>query len=250
MLFHLLFVLFFAVGCAQEFNSTIGMSAGNEAEDTKFSASLGLTRVEVTSAANHGLDMSSAATQDATNCMVSNYAFVVPRGYHSSGSVDTGVCTTIKHAKSSGIKGRDAYLFPCPTCSKSAGTQVKELVDYLNANCASAWTGRIWLDIEGTQYWSSTSNNKKFYEALVDACKSKSPKCGVYSSSSQWSALFGSTSYSYGSGLPLWYAHYDGSASFDDFKAFGGWTSPHAKQYAGTTTVCSTGVDKNYAPSY
>lgn len=74
-------------------------------------------------------------------------------------------------------------------------------------------------------------------QSLKDACVAKA-KCGVYSSSSQWSAIFGSTSYSYGSNLPLWYAHYDNSASFSDFKAFGGWTSPHAKQYAGDVTQC------------
>ena len=39
---------------------------------------------------------------------------------------------------------------------------------------------------------------------LVDACKSQGVTCGVYSSSSQWSSIFGSTSYSYGSNLPLW----------------------------------------------
>ena len=39
---------------------------------------------------------------------------------------------------------------------------------------------------------------------LVDACKSQGVKCGVYSSSSQWSSIFGSTSFSYGSNLPLW----------------------------------------------
>lgn len=207
MLFSFVVLLAFGAVGAQEFsaNSTAGMGAGNAAEDLKFSASLGLVPVAVTSASTHGLDMSTAASQDATDCMKSSYSFVVPRGYHSSGSVDTNVCTTLKHAKSSGIAGRDVYMFPCPTCSKSASTQVKELVDHLNADCASAWTGTIWLDIEGTQYWTGgASASKKFYESLVDACKSKSPKCGVYSSSSQWSAIFGSTSYSYGSNLPLW----------------------------------------------
>ncbi len=43
------------------------------------------------------------------------------------------------------------------------------------------------------------------------------------------------------------YAHYDNSASFSDFSSFGGWKSPHVKQYAGDTTQCSMGVDKNYA---
>jgi hypothetical protein len=51
------------------------------------------------------------------------------------------------------------------------------------------------------------------------------------------------------SSLLIRYAHYDGSASFSDFKSFGGWAKPFAKQYQGTTTQCSTGVDKNWAAS-
>ena len=43
------------------------------------------------------------------------------------------------------------------------------------------------------------------------------------------------------------YAHYDNNPSFSDFSAFGGWSSPHAKQYAGDVTQCSLSVDKNYA---
>ena len=91
-------------------------------------------------------------------------------------------------------------MFPCPTCSASAASQMSQLTSYLSSNCASAFSGRVWLDIEGSQYWSSsTSTNKGFYEALVDSCATYGVDCGVYSSSSQWSSIFGSTSYSYGS---------------------------------------------------
>jgi hypothetical protein len=34
------------------------------------------------------------------------------------------------------------------------------------------------------------------------------------------------------------YAHYDNNPSFSDFSSFGGWSSPHAKQYAGDVTAC------------
>lgn len=34
------------------------------------------------------------------------------------------------------------------------------------------------------------------------------------------------------------YAHYDNNPSFSDFSSFGGWKSPHAKQYAGDVTQC------------
>ena len=36
------------------------------------------------------------------------------------------------------------------------------------------------------------------------------------------------------------------SASFSDFAAFGGWSKPAIKQYAGTTSICSASIDKNY----
>eukprot|EP01133_Synstelium_polycarpum_P002443 gene2443-2778_t len=42
--------------------------------------------------------------------------------------------------------------------------------------------------------------------------------------------------WSAGAQYPLWYAHYDHVATFDDFKPFGGWKVPYMKQYIGTTT--------------
>jgi len=204
------------------------------------------------SSSSYGIDISATLSSSSASCLVSaGMSFIIPRGYRSSGSVDPNVCTSLKAAYTAGFKTRDVYLFPCPTCSKSAATQMSELVTYLNANCKSQWSGRVWLDIEGSQYWlGSTSSNQAWYKQLKDSCKTYSVTCGVYSSSSQWSAIFGSTSFSYGSELPLWYAHYDSNPSFSDFSAFGGWSSPHAKQYQGDVTQCSLGVDKNYSPSF
>lgn len=69
-------------------------------------------------------------------------------------------------------------------------------------------------------------------------------RVGIYSSAYGWSVAMGShTGYS---NFPIWYAHYDGSASFSDFRSFAGWTSPAMKQYSGTATLCGMGVDLNY----
>jgi len=198
----------------------------------------------------YGVDVSTSISSSTASCFASSYGFIIPRGFKSSGYVDSAVCTTLNNAKNAGIPYRETYLFPCPTCSSSASTQVQTLVNYLNTNCKSSWDGRVWLDIEGSQYWlGSTSSNKNWYQQLVDACNQYAPSCGVYTSSSQWQEIFGSTSYSYGSNLPLWYPHYDNNPSFSDFKAFAGWTTPYMKQYAGDVTACSVGVDKNYCPS-
>jgi GH25 family lysozyme M1 (1,4-beta-N-acetylmuramidase) len=200
-----------------------------------------------------GVDVSTQITSSAASCLESSgYSFVIPRAYESVGQVDSNSCTSIKNAYNAGIKVRDAYFFPDPTSSKSASTQMSEFVSYVSANCKTQWSGRLWLDVEGTQYWlGSTSKNQAFYKSLVDACKSQVGKCGIYCSQSQWSALFGS-SYVYGNDLPVWYAHYDGVASFSDWSThtFGGWKTPYAKQYDGTTTVCGMGVDLNYSPNF
>jgi hypothetical protein len=214
-----------------------------------FSLSHNVT-VSKSSGGEEGIDVSTTCTSDSASCFTSSgYTFFIPRGYRSSGQVDTQVCDSLKAAKSGGIPKREVYLFPCPTCSKSASDQMSEMMTYINTNCASSFTGRVWLDIEGTQYWySDYSSNKKFYESLVDACQSQASSCGIYSSTYQWSSIFGSTSYAYkADGLPIWYAHYDNKKTYDDFTPFGGWTYPHAKQYAGTNTVCNMGVDNSWS---
>jgi hypothetical protein len=201
---------------------------------------------------DYGIDVSSTISSSSASCFASSgISFVIPRGFMSTGAVDTRVCDSLNAAAGAGIKTRDTYLFPCPTCSSSANSQVATLVSYLNSNCQSAWSGRIWLDIEGSQYWTgNTGSNQAWYQTLVDACAANGVSCGVYSSASQWSAIFGSSSYSYGASLPLWYAHYDNNPSFSDFSSFGGWSSPHAKQYQGDVSLCSMGVDRNYSPGF
>ena len=47
---------------------------------------------------------------------------------------------------------------------------------------------------------------------------------------------------------PLWYAHYDGKASFDDWPAsqFAAWTTPTLKQFAGDSVLCGYKFDLSY----
>ena len=58
-----------------------------------------------------------------------------------------------------------------PTCSASASSQLSQMVSYLNSNCKSQWSGRVWLDIEGSQYWlSSSSSNQAWYKVRALLC--------------------------------------------------------------------------------
>jgi len=115
--------------------------------------------------------------------------------------------------------------------------------------------GMVWLDIETNPStgcsWTgySGSDNCNYIQSLVNAVKSKGGSPGIYSSQYMWGTIVGST---YGctsvSSVPVWYAHYDGVASFSDWSSvsFGGWSKPAMKQYEGDAYLCSTSVDENY----
>lgn len=64
-----------------------------------------------------------------------------------------------------------------------------------------------------------------------------------------WSQIFDSkaacTNFS---SYPLWYAHYDGKKTFEDYSTnvFGGWTTPTIKQYAGDSSICGYKLDLSW----
>ena len=251
----ILLLVALAVASAASFNATEllkdpkGFTAGFldwELEGEKKA----VLKPNVASSSTLGVDISQALSSSTASCIVGEGygSILVPRGYTSTGHVDSNMCSSIQAGISGGFSHVHTYLFPCPTCGDAAG-QVNTLASALSS--CSGFNGRIWIDVEGTQYWlGDYTKNQQFYQQLVDACNASKYSCGVYSSANNWNTLFGSTSYTYGSNLPAWYAHYDNDPSFNDWAShsFGGF-KPWGKQYAGDTTLCGFGVDKNYVPS-
>ena len=66
-----------------------------------------------------GVDIADPASVSDINCFVSSgyKDFIVPRGFRSTGAIDTNVCPNLKNAQTAGIKYRDVYMFPCPVSS-------------------------------------------------------------------------------------------------------------------------------------
>jgi len=190
-----------------------------------------------------GVDLSEPCAETAFRCMkTAGYDSAVIRVYQSNGRVDPNGHTTVEHSRAAGMTRTDVYMFPCHSCG-DGGAQVRAAVDNLRSNNASY--GTFWFDIEGPQYWSTDkASNSAFFEAMVTEAKSLDQHIGVYTSASQWDPIMGA--YRGGASYPLWYAHYDGNPSFNDFAPFGGWTKPDMKQFRGTTTLCGCGVDLNY----
>jgi len=203
-----------------------------------------------------GVDISSLYPSSDYSCLKSSgYSFAIPRGYQSTGKVDPNVCSTIKNAHAGGIQYVDVYIFPCPTCGSSGASQISAMVNGIASQGCSRTSstqgpnqyGQIWLDIEGTQYWtSSASSNQAFFNSMVSECKALAIPCGVYSSASQWNPIFGS-SFTGGAsaGLPLWWANWNSNACGAAFSPFGGWTKYTMQQYVGDTTACGMSIDKD-----
>lgn len=78
--------------------------------------------------ATQGIDVSTLVYPNTFECLKNNgYEFLIVRGYRSVGSPDPDAIHTIANARQAGFKYIDVYMFPCPTCSKSASDQVQEM---------------------------------------------------------------------------------------------------------------------------
>jgi hypothetical protein len=125
--------------------------------------------------------------------------------------------------------------------------------DYISSLLADGVlnTNMVWMDIEGTEYWSSScSSNQSWLSDAINEINSLYKGCGlsscvgIYTSESQWSPIMCNT-FEF-SRHQLWWAYHDYEASFSDFTPFGGWGEPNMKQYKGTTYICSTAIDEDY----
>jgi len=209
--------------------------------------------------AYYGVDVSQPTSVSAFQCLHNNGAsFAIVRVFQSNGVVDVNGPGTIGNAWAGGISYVDGYIFPCYSCGNPSG-QMDTTIDYLASHSVrlakmgenrtestlGATIGMLWIDVEGTQYWgSSTSSNTDFIAAIAQRGRDRGYNIGVYTSNSQWGPITGGSTAL--SSYPLWYPHYDNNPSYSDWYNFGGWTKPSIKQYTGTTSTCGASVDQNF----
>lgn len=197
--------------------------------------------------ATYGFDLSyfqGAVSVNAFQCLKnSGYNFGILEGTAgNSGSVNPHLGTILHNAHAAGIPYVDVYVFLNFHKGNPKG-QVQEVINIIKSSGVN-FNGMIWHDIEGSQYWGSCAANQQFLREAVQQVAGSGIKQGIYSSASQWGPIMcGATEFS---NLPLWYAHYDGTPSFSDFRPFGGWSKPAIKQFQGTTNLCGTSIDKDF----
>ncbi|GIQ80663.1 glycoside hydrolase, family 25 [Kipferlia bialata] len=210
--------------------------------------------VVIEARATHGFDLSyyqGDVSQSSFDCLKNDgMQFAIFQAQRSNGKYNSYLKHQYDRSVAAGIKYNDHYVFP--DTNKDAKSQIKSTIASMKADGVLS-KNMIWVDIENTDYWySSHSQNIQFLKDFITEAKSQWSGCGnrhgcigIYTSSSQWSAITGGTTDSFFANLQLWYCHYDNNASFSDFKAFGPWSKPAMKQYTGTTSKCSTQIDND-----
>ena len=203
-----------------------------------------------------GVDVATAVSATQWSCLAAaGVQWMATRAWHSGGTADKTAIANLQGAHTAGIQSADVYFFPCPT--KDAGEQASSMLAMLNG--AAAHFGKIWIDVEPNPSpgcaWSKDTGCVFLREAVA-TLQQAGVGVGFYSSKEDWEKTVGTECSIQGEyNLDLWYPHYDGQASCDDFVPFAGWTSAHAKQFSDksgspaiakcgasvdTSTVCAT----------
>ena len=130
--------------------------------------------------------------------------------------------------------------------------------EFLSTLKAADFSGDIWLDVEGQQYWTDDcATNLESLETLLTLLVSATAvhQIGVYASEHSWLDLMCGMYTPFSDLVNLWYPHYDNNYAFSDWHGYGhiigyggtgygGWHRPHMKQYVGPYSVaCNAGVD-------
>merc|ERR1712137_509772 len=206
--------------------------------------------------ATTGVDVSMADCPNydtsTYQCMKDNYgnSFAIIEGFDGGYQINEHIKSCTDAAWNAGFAHVDVYGFFCPNCggNNPCSDAVNNLLDYMSENGVKF--GTLWIDVEQCNgCWSSDlSSNFDFVKSCADAASSRGQAVGIYSSHYEWGQTCGSATGL--QNLPLWYADYDGAQNFDDFEAFGGWTTPAMKQYNDHgDSDCNASVDVDWYPS-
>jgi len=196
-----------------------------------------------------GIDFSMATCEGGVSesqlqCYVSEgYDFAIIEVFDGGQGANSNIGSCVSAALGAGMSHVDVYGFFCPNCG---GNTPSDAISSVQSALSGVNYGTLWIDVEQCEgCWNDAESNCGYVQQIVDAATEAGLTIGIYSSEGEWSQTVGSCANF--TNLPLWYAHYDGEASFaDGLYNFGGWTSPFMKQY-NDQGPCQISVDVNYS---
>lgn len=199
-----------------------------------------------------GVDLATPTSVEAFQCMVKQGGLqhVTMRAFQSNCYLDPHAVDTLHNAAAAGVVA-DIYIFPSVGCSMSAVQQIDVTLDHLARNNASFHT--LWLDVEdwGWAPIEQCQSNLAWLRPLVARAVQRlgAVRVGIYTMATMWSRIACDSDEFAKQGIRLWWAHWSGGQSLDDFAPFGGWTTAAAKQWQDWGVGCGVDVDSDWRPT-
>lgn len=184
-----------------------------------------------------GIDLAKPYPTDVFVCLqaTAKVAFVISDAFNN-GQPTYNAPINCNAAKLAGINYCDISMRPCP--SINAQQQVNTMLNEVGQGLTEV--GTAWVKVQtghGACAWqaSNATANCDFLTAIVNALIQRGSPVGIYSSRTEWTALFGAANAcaSVATLVPknVWVANWDGKPSWDGEAAFGGWSAFAMKQF-------------------
>ncbi|WKX95978.1 hypothetical protein Q1695_012438 [Nippostrongylus brasiliensis] len=98
-------------------------------------------------------------------------------------------------------------------------------------------------------WYASSTTNINFLNSILSRASQYGLSVGIYTNSYEWSQITGGATIT---NAQLWYWNTNGAgvanespANYNDFRSFGGWSSPSVKQFAQVESVCGLTVNRD-----
>ncbi|VDK60732.1 unnamed protein product [Cylicostephanus goldi] len=142
--------------------------------------------------------------------------------------------------------GTEVYMTPQPNSVKTGSQQFDEMYGGLknaNINVRSVWV------TSPVNWFSSSTSNINFLNSILSRANQYGLSIGIYTSIYDWNQITGGATIN---NAMLWYWNTYGSGvsnesppNYNDFRAFGGWSTPSVKQFAQVESVCGVTVNRD-----
>jgi hypothetical protein len=200
------------------------------------------------------VDITTYASASTFSCLYKQgYNTVFIQGYSpvNGGSVNTNLVQNLNNAATASL-GNEVYVTPATT-GKTGLAQFDAVFNYLKSSGINVRS--IWLQVTSPINWSNNvQTNVNLITSFVSRANQNGVSAGIYTNWYDWQQITGS--YTGFSSLRLWYwnaygqgPNAEAQASFDDFRAFDGWSRPAVKQFALNEALCGLTLNRDVYPA-
>ncbi|KIH48361.1 hypothetical protein ANCDUO_21571, partial [Ancylostoma duodenale] len=155
---------------------------------------------------------------------------------YDHGSYENNVCESIRNANRAGL-AVEVFMTPDVMIrDRNGAAQLDKLFSSLKS--CNVYIRSVWLQVTSPINWpDQQSENVAFIEQVIARANDYRVAIGIYTNFYDWEQITGGSTAVNGAKM-LWYwnvrnigPYGETPSNFDDFRAFGPWRSPVAKQF-------------------